>query len=316
MTVTAAVIGADLGGTNLRLGLVPPDGKAFQVRSLPVGPDRSPGGVAELIRREAVDLLRHCRQRDIPCPALCLAAPGTMDHGEGVVVFSPNFLGWSRVPLREMLGTSLGLPVLLENDANAAAWGEHWGGAGRGEGNLVMFTLGTGVGGGVVADGRLLRGSRGMAGELGHLSVVAPGGRPCGCGSRGCLERYASATAMVELAAESWEGPGPPPADAREVHRLAREGNAACRRALVQAGRALGRAMAGLVNVLDPGLFVVGGGASGAWDLLAPRAEAEMRRRALGGADRRPPPPVRRASLGDLAGVVGAAGLWWKEQAA
>jgi glucokinase len=198
----------------------------------------------------------------------------------------------------------------LENDANAAAYGEYWRGAGRGCDSMVLLTLGTGVGGGLVLHGELWRGADGMAGEIGHVTVE-PNGRTCRCGNAGCLETYASATAVVENYRELSgieEG-----VSAEEVGRRALEGDANARQSYREAGRSLGIAFAGLVNLLNPEQIVIGGGVLPAWDLFMPTAEQELRRRAFAPAAER----VRfaPAALGDLAGVTGAAGLLWRDLA-
>ena len=224
---------------------------------------------------------------------------------------TPNLPGWRDVPLRDIISREFELPTLLENDANAAAFGEHWKGAGRGSRHLVMFTLGTGVGGGVISHGRIIRGSRGMAGELGHVTVVPEGGRPCGCGNDGCLEAYSSATAVVERIAEGWAGEGLPPETAREAHRLALEGNELCLEIFREAGAHLGVAAAGIINILNPEVIVIGGGLMPAWDFFQPSMDAEMHRRAFRHTDLASKVSVKRAELGTLAGLVGAAGLFW-----
>jgi glucokinase len=210
------------------------------------------------------------------------------------------------VPLRNRVAAAIGLPVLLENDANAAAFGEYWRGAGEGCSSMVLLTLGTGVGGGLVLGGELWRGADGMAGEIGHITVE-PGGRTCRCGNAGCLETYASATGIVESYREL--AGIEEVVSAEEVHRRAHEGDANARQSYREAGRSLGLAFAALVNLLNPERIVIGGGVLPAWDLFMPAAEHEMRRRAFVA----PASSVRLApaALGDLAGVTGAAGLLW-----
>jgi glucokinase len=198
---------------------------------------------------------------------------------------------------------------VVENDANVAALAEWKLGAGRGSDDLVMLTLGTGVGGGLVLGGELWRGADGMAGEIGHITVE-PGGRTCRCGNAGCLETYASATAIVdryrELAAIEEA------VTAEEVHRRALEGDANARQSYREAGRSLGLAFSTLVNLLNPERIVIGGGVLPAWDLFMPAAEQELQRRAFVA----PAARVRfaAAALGDLAGVTGAAGLFWRAE--
>jgi glucokinase len=305
------VIALDLGGTNVRMGVVDAVGSVRHSVSRPLGADRSVAGVTGEVARRGAELIDWCAGAGLHPEALCLAAPGIISAEDGTVIFSPNLPGWTDVPLRAMISEALGLPAILENDANAAAFGEFWKGGGQGTNHLVMFTLGTGVGGGIISDGILLRGSRGMAGELGHLTVVSENGRLCRCGSNGCLEAYASASAVAEILGERWTDDSPPPPTAREAYLLAAAGDSLCREVFREAGFYLGVAMADLVNVLNPEVIVIGGGAMDAWDLIIPVAESEMRSRAFRTTDLARRLCVRRATLGDLAGVVGVAGIYW-----
>ena len=301
------VIGMDLGGTNLRVAGVAANGEVVALRREETAAREGPEAVIGRI----VGAVRHVAGLVAAAGGsvrgVVLGAAGIVSSGEGVVVSSPNLPGWRDIPLRDRVAGEVGLPVLLENDANAAAFGEHWRGAGRGCSSMALVTLGTGVGGGLVLGGELWRGADGMAGEIGHLTID-PGGRTCRCGNIGCLETYASATGIVdryrELAGLE------PSVGADGVHGLALEGDANARQAFREAGRALGIAFAALVNLLNPERIVVGGGVLPAWDLFMPAAEQELRRRAFVA-------PVSRvrlvaAALGDLAGVTGAAGLLWR----
>jgi glucokinase len=303
------VVGLDLGGTNLRVAGVDAAGEvAFLHRESTAARE----GPASLVGRlvAAVRLVRsRLEEGGRRVRGVAVGAPGIIAHRDGIVVSSPNLPGWQDVPLRERVREAVGLPVFLENDANAAAFGEFWRGAGRGSGSMVLLTLGTGVGGGLILDGELWRGADGMAGEIGHMTVE-PGGRTCRCGNSGCLESYASATGIVDRYAElcaTNEGF----VSAEEVHRRAREGDPNARQAYREAGRALGIAFSSLVNLLNPEIIVIGGGVLPAWDVFMPAAEAEVRRRAFAA----PATRVRfaPAALGDLAGVTGAAGLLWRE---
>lgn len=305
------VIGMDLGGTNLRVAGVGADGgvgEVYRVRTL------AREGLEPVIGR-MVAAIAHVAERvcgsggDVR--GIVLGAPGIISSSAGTVVVSPNLPGWNDVPLRDRIASALGLPVLLENDANAAAYGEYWRGAGAGCSSMALLTLGTGVGGGLVFGGELWRGADGMAGEIGHLTVE-PGGRSCHCGNTGCLETYASATGIVESyrALSGVEEA----LDAEEVHRRALEGDANARQSYREAGRSLGLAFAALVNLLNLERIVIGGGVLPAWDLFIPAAEHEMRRRAFAAPAARV--RVAPAALGDLAGVTGAAGLLWRQLAA
>jgi glucokinase len=300
----------DLGGTNLRVAGISAGGEVLALhREHTVareGPGPVIGRIVAAIGRvsDGISAAGGCIR------GVVLGAPGIISSREGTVVASPNLPGWRDVPLRNLVAAATGFPVLLENDANAAAYGEHWRGAGQGCDSMVLVTIGTGVGGGLILRGELWRGADGMAGEIGHVTVE-PSGRTCRCGNAGCLETYASASAVVENYREL--SGIEESVSAEEVSRRALEGDANARQSYREAGRSLGIAFAGLANLLNPERIVIGGGVLPAWDLFMPAAEQEMRRRAFAPAAER----VRfaPAALGDLAGVTGAAGLLWRNLA-
>ena len=308
-----AVVGIDLGGTNIRAGLVLADGQRVrEARTSTQGPG---GTVVERV----VDLVRSLRdasrgQADVV--AVGVGSAGVVDRSRGMVLSSVNIPGWTNIPLRDGIQEPLGLPVVLENDANAAALGEMWQGAGRAYRHFVLLTLGTGVGGGVILDGRIWHGVHGVGGEVGHVTVD-PDGPRCNCGNRGCLEQYASATAVVRYVREAGSrGEATPLAQSQDltaeaVARAARQGDRVALGAFQQVGRALGIALAGLANILDPQAFILGGGLLGAWDLFIGPLEKELRWRAYPQVER--PLTVCPATLGDDAGILGAARLAWDE---
>jgi glucokinase len=224
---------------------------------------------------------------------------------EGVIRNSNNLATLEGFPIRDELSRRLGAPVILENDANAAALGEKWIGAGRGVDDLVLLTLGTGIGGGIIADGRILHGHLGMAGELGHITVV-PNGNPCGCGNRGCVEKHASATAITAMAKLLGLGDG---LTAKEVYDLAIAGSEKAQTIFVSMGEALGIALAMLVNTFNFPLYLLSGGVLAAWDLFAPAMIAETRRRSF--TFRTTETRIEKAELGNEAGLFGAAYLPW-----
>lgn len=267
---TPPVVGIDLGGTMLRAALVDADGTVRRLeRRRHATTDY--GAVLDALAGAVDRLQEHLPEERVAAVGVGVAA--FLDAGARHVRQAIN-LGWHDRPLADDLAARLGLPVSLLNDGDAAALGEHRHGAGRGRDTLALVTVGTGVGGGAIAGGRLLRGGTGVGSELGHL-CVEPGGRPCPCGARGCLERYASGSVLAKTSAE-------------------------------EVGTWLGRGIAQLVAVLDPEVVLVGGGASESGEqLLGParRALAE----ALPLSATRSAPPLEPALLGDLAGVVGAA---------
>jgi glucokinase len=309
-----AVIGIDLGGTNLRVAGVDPEGKVVHLNRDETGASGGPETVLERL----VGGLRLVEERlgasgwDVV--GASLGVPGVISRREGVVSSSPNLPGWQNIPLLELIRQRVDLPLMMENDANAALYGEFWMGAARGCRTAVLMTLGTGVGGGIITDGQLLRGADGMAGEIGHLTVEREG-ETCPCGNRGCLERYASASGVARryrrLVEESPDGNLPGETTAATVHALARQGDPLALRTFREAGSCLGIALASIVNIVNPEVVIIGGGLLPAWDFFMPSAREEMFHRAF----QSPAERVRLlpALLGDQAGYIGAAGLFWKE---
>ncbi|MDQ6874780.1 MAG: ROK family glucokinase [Actinomycetota bacterium] len=306
-------IGVDIGGTKVAGGVVAEDGRVLATARRPT-PSNDPGQTAASIAAVVAEL-----RAGHDVAAVGIGAAGWIDLARATVLFAPN-LAWRDEPLRERLEGLIGLPVVVENDANAAAWGEYRFGAGRGERVLGMITLGTGIGSGLVISGELYRGANGIAPEFGHMCVV-PGGRRCGCGNRGCWEQYASGKALAREARDIASG-APLSAEALlaaaggsiagidgpVVTRTALAGDTVARECFEEVGRWLGAGLAGLASALDPSCFIVGGGVADAGELLM-----EPTRRAfeasLPGRAFRPAPDLRLAMLGNTAGLVGAADL-------
>lgn len=303
-----AALGIDLGGTGIRLIRMAEDGRVDErPETIPVT-DR---GHAAVLAQLKAAVSRACGQGG-PLAAVGLGVPGFIHRDRGLVVGSPNFPDWRNVPIRRLLQRGLTVPLILENDANAAALGEAWLGAGRGgRGVMVMLTLGTGVGGGLVIDGSVLRGRDGMAGEIGH-QTVDPDGPVCGCGNAGCVEAYASATGLTANYHRR-TGRDPAALSGALLARRAREGDAEARAIFGEMGWALGILCANLINLLNPTLIVVGGGLSGAWPLFRPAMSKEIARRAIRPAARGV--TIRRARLGSAAGMIGAARAAWQAAA-
>jgi len=315
--VSKAAIGVDLGGTNVRLGIVSEKGAIMTSSRMLTGVGEGPDRVIRRIVTAVKSLLKKTPGREHGIHGVGIGVPGIISLPDGIVRFSPNLPGWTDIQLRDSMEKMLGLPVVVENDANAYALGEHRFGAGKGAGSLVCVTLGTGVGGGIIIDGSLVRGSDGMAGEVGHMTV-RPNGIQCNCGNRGCVERYSSATAIVErtlsaigrgskssLAHKYTKNPGL--LTARDVYEAAMAGDALSTRIYRDAGRCLGIMAADLINLLNPDRIVVGGGMAGAWELISVPMRTEVKKRAFD-------IPAARCGivpglLGDDAGVLGAAGL-------
>lgn len=306
-------IGVDVGGTKVAAGVVDPDAVIRQALERPT-PSTSARDTAEVIAALVAEL-----RSAYDVEAVGIGAAGFVDESRAVVRFAPN-LAWREEPLRAEVARRTGLPVVVENDANATAWAEARFGAGRGEEDLVAVTVGTGIGGGMVLGGRLYRGRYGVGAEFGHVRVV-PNGRPCGCGNHGCWEQYASGRALVR-AAEELAATSPELArgllsirerqggeiTGRSVTAAAIAGDAGAVSCFTTVGRWLGQGLADLAAVLDPGLFVIGGGVSAAGELLLGPARSAYAA-ALTGRGHRPLAAIRPAELGPQAGLVGAADL-------
>ncbi|MFQ6170569.1 ROK family glucokinase [Oryzobacter sp. R7] len=311
-------IGLDIGGTKVAGGVVDADGSVLRTARRDT-PHRStsPRVVEDTIVSVVDELLGAPGAEDVV--AVGIGAAGFVAADRSTVVFAPH-LSWRNEPLRDALGQRVDLPIFVDNDANAGIWAEHRFGAGRGESHLVMVNLGTGIGGGIVIDGHVIRGRFGIAGEFGHMQVV-PDGIRCECGNRGCWEQYASGNALVREARSLMSAGSPVVSDLFDrvggrpedltgplVTEAAREGDALAVELLGEIGRWLGVGMANLAAALDPGTFVVGGGVSAAGELLlAPAREAF--RRQLTGRGYRPEARIVAAELGNEAGLVGAADL-------
>ncbi|MBE7560818.1 ROK family protein [bacterium] len=308
------VIGIDLGGTYIKAGLVDASGRVLVERRVPT-PQSGQAAVLEALAEMGRQLRDEGVNRGDGCAAgLGLGTPGVVTPDEIRLAF--NIPGWERVPARRFLSQALGLPVVIDNDANVCALAEYMFGAGRGAHSLAAFTIGTGVGGGIIVDGRVYQGFSGCAGELGHITVE-PEGEMCGCGRPGCVEAYASADAIARyvsrrlqegassrLSEKTMRGEKVTSAD---VDAAAREGDELARAAIRRAGRYLGLAAASVCNTLDPEVIVVGGGGAGFGEALLEPMREEMARRTYSAVIHTP--EIRPAQLGYESGLVGAACL-------
>jgi len=304
-------VGIDLGGTNLRVAAFRPDGRMLDKHGVPTNIGRGPDALIESIAA-GIGYIRSERTGE-RLLGIGVGVPGFILLEEGIITKSPNLPGMENFPIRDRLEAAIGAPVILENDANAAAVGEKWMGAGRNYNDLVLLTLGTGIGGGIISGGKVLHGYLGMAGELGHITVE-PEGVCCGCGNTGCLETEASATAVSRMASEAVRA-GRSPALARrtgpitsaQVFEAAVEGDEAALAVFGRMGRALGIGLATLINTFNFPLYLLSGGVLAAWDLFAPAMLEECRRRSL--TFRQTDTRIDKAELGDEAGLYGAARL-------
>jgi len=300
--MTEYSIGLDLGGTNLRAAAIDRQGHLLHIVT---GHTQYSEGREALMGDmvEAIDTVR-AKQGIAGLGGIGVVVPGFISLEEGVIRNCNNIPALENFPIRDELSQRLNAPVILENDANAAALGERWMGAGQGFDDLVLLTLGTGIGGGIVANGKMVRGFMGMAGELGHITVV-PNGLPCGCGNRGCLEKHASATAITAMARLLGYGD----ITAKQVYEHAVAGEERARAIFESMGEALGIALATLVNAFNAPLYLLSGGVIGAWEFFAPPMIEEARRRSF--SFRTTNTRVEKAKLGGEAGLYGAAWLPW-----
>ena len=319
MAKETAVVGIDLGGTNLRLALVSPGGEilARWERATATMPDRD-----ALISTLALDLAACGEEagcRGMRIQGVGLGIPGRILPREGRIAFSPNLPALNDCPLVSLLSPFLAWPLFLENDANLFTLGEHWLGAGAGHRNLLGITLGTGVGGGLILDGCLWQGSQGTAGEIGHITLE-PHGRKCHCGNRGCLETLASASWTVAWVKEqlaqgvsSWlqdlYATDPGAIQGETLMVAAKNGDPLALKAFDRVGRSLAQAIAAVVHLLGLSRVIIGGGFAGAWEVFQPSLAEELHHRlTLFPLEALSVVPAR---LGDDAGLLGAARLAW-----
>lgn len=305
-------IGLDLGGTDIKGGLLDEQANILARHRIATEADGGPDHVIDRLAELTGELLKQADRGVDDLSAVGVGTPGTLDAKSGVVMAAPNMRGWTNVPLGPQLSAQLGVGVQVINDANAAAYAEYWAGVGRDPSvrHLVFLTLGTGVGGGIVLDGRVFAGAHGAGAELGH-TIVEPLGRLCGCGQRGCIEQYASASAVAAEAQRRIAAGAPttmaPKPTCEAVFAAAQAGDATAADVVEQATEYLGVVCVGFVRAFDPKLIVLGGGMAHAGPYLSDKVAAAFERRTW----RMRPEQVRivLAELGNDAGFIGAAGL-------
>ncbi|MCS7179425.1 MAG: ROK family protein [Anaerolineae bacterium] len=280
------ILAVDLGGTQIRAARCTPDGRMEGRVAIPTLAAYGPEVVLDRIRQAIRNVWPVGGE---PVAALALSAPGPVDAHRGIVRFTPNIPGWKDVPLRDLMAETFRVPTFLANDANLAALGEFRFGAGRGVQDLIYLTISTGIGGGIIIDGRLYEGGQGLGGEVGHM-VVEPSGPPCGCGGYGCLEAVASGTAIAREARAALEGgtasllghmvDNPEAITAREVAEAAAQGDNLSRRIYARAGFYVGLALVSLMYLFNPALFIIGGSVANAGALLFDPIGQTVRERA------------------------------------
>lgn len=309
----ALTVGVDLGGTKIAVGVVDESGAIVAENRRPT-PTESSDAVVEAIAEAVLEL-----QADHAVTAIGVGAPSFVNAARDTILFTAN-LPMVDVPVATMLRDRTGLPVVVENDANAAAWAEYRFGAGAGTPHMVLLTIGTGIGGGIISQGSLVRGAYGLAAEVGHIEVVH-GGHRCGCGLDGCFEQYASGSALVRIARRLARkrrdeaalllslGDGTPEGvEGKHITTAARSEDPVALAAFDEVGRMLGRGMASIAAILDPAMFVIGGGVSEAGDLLMNPTRRSFEDH-LSARSHRPLAAVELATTGNDAGMIGAADL-------
>lgn len=311
-------IGIDIGGTKVAGGVVDVEGNVtHRARRDTPHRSKSPSVVEATIVEVVAELMQTVGQQGVD--AVGIGAAGFVAADRATVVFAPH-LSWRHEPLQQALQKRVALPIFVDNDANAAVWAEWKFGAAQGETHVMMITLGTGIGGGILINGQVQRGRFGIAGEFGHMQVV-PGGQRCECGNRGCWEQYASGNALVREAHSLFSANSPVASDLLDrvqgvvdnltgplITEAARDGDPTARELLAEVGSWLGVGIANLAAAFDPGVFVIGGGVSAAGDLLLTSARETFKRQ-LTGRGYRPEARIVAAQLGNDAGLIGAADL-------
>lgn len=311
------IVGVDLGGTNIVVGSMSVDGsEQYAMQSTPTHSEGGSSGVVdrmvEMVEKTIAQTLAETGAKRSDIAGVGIGAPGPLDREKGLVIFTPN-LGWRDFPLRQKISDAVGLPCSLDNDANCATLGEWWIGAARGAKNVVGITIGTGIGGGLIVDGKLYHGSSDVAGEIGHMTIDQAG-RRCNCGNYGCLEAYASGPNIAERAREALRagdksslpdlvGGDLENITAATVYEAAKQGDLVAREVVRDTARFLGTGLANLLNVFNPDVVVVAGGVTQAGEALFEPLRNEVRRRAF-----KPAVAACRIVPGELPGTAGVVG--------
>ncbi|MDK2878146.1 MAG: glucokinase [Thermoanaerobacteraceae bacterium] len=311
------VVGIDVGGTKIAACLMDEEGKMPGRATFPTLASEGPKAVIGRIKQSFFEVLKQGQIEQNQVAALGIGMPGPLDTKKGIVKNTPNLPGWIDIPLLQILKSEINLPMVLENDANAAALGENLYGAGKGIDNFVYITISTGIGGGVVLNGRLFKGQDGNAAEIGHMTINFDGPR-CGCGNQGCWEAYASGTALARFAREKIaageatkikELAGEENIKAEHVFAAAKKGDKFALELIEKEGFYLGVGLANVVNAYNPKRIAIGGGLTHEWNMFYDRMMQVMRERALGASIEGL--EVVKAALSKDVGVIGAAAVAW-----
>ncbi len=310
------VLATDLGGTNLRMAAVSSSGEILSRVKYKTPRSENAQEIVESMAKAAKECM--ATVEDCEVIAIAAAVPGTINFEKGLIFKAPNLPELDRFEMVKALEEKLQIKAILENDANAAAIGESWLGASKNVNNSIMVTLGTGVGGGIIIEGKILRGIDGTAAEIGHINVE-PEGHPCGCGSFGCVEQYSSATAIVRIARELIEREEnefskiseKEDLTSADIYEIANEGDDIAKEVFRRQGYYLGLMLAGLINTLNPETIVIGGGASAGWDLFIDSLKEQVKIRSYCEPANRA--KIEKARLGDDAGILGVAKLGFEK---
>ena len=311
------VLGIDLGGTNIKMGCFDTNLKLIGKISVPTGAEMDPEFIVEKFHSVSEELLTQNGLSLADVCAVGIGSPGPVDLTEGVVLAAPNFPLFKNVPLKDMVAKRLGKPTILENDANAACWAEHVIGTGKGVEHMILLTLGTGIGGGIISDGKLIHGPSGGAAELGHV-IIYPDGRTCPCGQKGCVEAYASANSTAARATEAVQDGAESSLSiilkeqgkitCKDVFEHASDGDAVAKEIVEGTAKALALVCVQLANMTDPQLIVFAGGMIAAGDLLLDQIRL-FYKQYIGHLFNRGSLELCFATLGEDAGIIGASSL-------
>ena len=310
------VIGIDLGGTNLKAGLVDRDGKIHHRLSIRTDNNADPQTISNQIFELIVKVGAGLKSAPANIIGVGLGSPGLVDKKGETILFSPNLPLWRNIPIKRMVSERFSVPCVLENDANAAAWGEKWVGAGKEANSLVMLTLGTGIGGGIIINNTLWRGVNNVAAEIGHM-VIQMDGPKCSCGNYGCIEAYASATSMVRRFKESLKNGVPSSLKdtgeitAKMINDAAFQGDKASLDIIKETGYYLGVALVNIMHILNPEVIVLTGGMIGSGDLLMNPIKQVIKEKAFEASAKET--KIVFSQLGNDAGIIGAAGCLLNE---
>ncbi len=310
------VIGIDLGGTNLKAGIVDKGGKITHHLSIKTNYNADSQAISNQIFELIDEIIKEAHVKKSDIIGVGLGSPGLIDKKGETIIFSPNLPRWRNIPIKLLVTERFSMPCVLENDANAAAWGEKWVGAGKDVNSLVMLTLGTGIGGGIVIDNKLWRGANNVAAEIGHM-IIQMDGPKCSCDNNGCIEAYASATAMVRRFKELLKsGVSSSLKDSREItakmiNDAAFQGDKASLDVIEETGRYLGIALVNVMHILNPEMIVLTGGMIGSGELLMNPIRQVTKQKAFEASYK--DTKIVFSQLGNDAGIIGAAGCLLKE---